>query len=107
MSTALPLHELLENFEKQTLQTVRRRIALRRMVPAGTCIRFRRAATTGPNKDEFLVFVLEPGSVKPKMQTVHTAFLDQQALSITDEEVIAELRRNDFTIYGNVYEQQD
>jgi len=90
-SKALPIEELLSNFRHQIMESTRRSLAMRRYWPQGLC-RWRRAAATGPNSEQALVFLWKHGG-PAKFEVWPYAKIECLAAEITDEEVFAELER--------------
>lgn len=86
----LPVTELLDNFERQIVETTRRSLAMRRRYPEAVC-RWRRAATTGPNSDLALVFTWVEGQ-PPQKEVWPYARIEQLAAEVSDAEVYQELK---------------
>ncbi|HOX02655.1 MAG TPA: hypothetical protein PKW32_09835 [Verrucomicrobiota bacterium] len=90
-SNARPVEELANAYAEQIQQTTRRRLALRRFYD-GMSIRWRRAATTGPNSDKFLVWVWSFDTFA-EVVVWPVERLDALAAEITEEEVETEFGR--------------
>ena len=83
--------ELLANFADQHRTTARRTIAMRRQFPDG--VKWRRAATVGPNAEFVLIAVASPTTGSVDYHTATMAWLDGIAENVTPAEVDAELYR--------------
>jgi len=87
---SLPVAELLDNFDRQIVETTRRSLAMRRRFPDAIC-RWRRAATIGPNSELALVFIWREGQPRQKEAWPY-AEIERLAAEVSDEEVYQELK---------------
>jgi hypothetical protein len=83
--------ERLAAFRHEIIEVTRKRIAVRRLMP-GALIRFRRMSSTGPNSQFVSVFIKHKGKA-PVMKIWLYADIEELALEVSDDEVMAELDR--------------
>jgi hypothetical protein len=91
MSDHLTIEQIAENYRNQLVETARRCVALRRRFP-GCVVRWKRAAVRGPNQDQAVVIVFEPGA-QPQVLDCPYSRIEELASKVTDAEAYAEIER--------------
>lgn len=84
-SRALPIEELMANFDRSEEDSLRLRLAMRRAWP-GHRLRFRRAASFGPNADKWIVKLWHPTTGK-QLLTLGLEQIVRLRASVTEKEV--------------------